>query len=102
MRKHSIILLESNSAILMQMKEILKDCEDFSLLHCGEDGDEGIKQILEHKPDVVMVSMFLKGADGYAVMQSIRKSALIPKLSQQGYPTIRLSNARCAKGRYII
>ena len=84
MRKHSIILLESNSAILMQMKEILKDCEDFSLLHCGEDGDEGIKQILEHKPDVVMVSMFLKGADGYAVMQSIRKISPNTKIIATG------------------
>lgn len=84
MQKNSIILLESNSAILGQMKEILKDSEDFSLLYYGEDGDEGIKQILEHKPNVVVVSMFLKGADGYAVMQSIRKISPNTKIIATG------------------
>lgn len=84
MRTHSIILLESNTAILAQMKEVLKDCEDFTLLHSGEDGDEGIKYILENKPDVVVVSMFLKGADGYAVMQSIRKISPNTKIIATG------------------
>ena len=84
MQKHSIILLESNTAILGQMKEILKDSADFSLLHCGEDGDEGIKYILEHKPDVVVVSMFLKGADGYTVMQNIRKISPSTKIIATG------------------
>ncbi len=84
MQKNTVILLESNTAILAQMKEALKDSEDFSLLHFGEDGDEGIKQILEHKPDVVVVSMFLKGADGYAVMQSIRKISPATKIVATG------------------
>ena len=95
MRTHSIILLESNTAILAQMKEVLKDCEDFTLLHSGEDGDEGIKYILENKPDVVVVSMFLKGADGYAVMQSIRKISPNTKIIATGISNDAYNEVYC-------
>ena len=47
MKVHSVILLESNSAILSQLKDALDESKDFHVIYAGEDGDEGIKQILQ-------------------------------------------------------
>lgn len=74
MQTNSIVLLESNSAILEQLKAAVDESKDFSLLYAGDDGDEGVKAILRLKPDLVIVSMFLKGTDGCGVIREVRRT----------------------------
>lgn len=74
MKVHSVILLEANSAVLAQLKEAFEDDKEFRIIYAGDDGDEGIKQILQHKPDLLVTGMFLKGTDGSGVMQAAKKS----------------------------
>ncbi len=74
MKVHSVILLESNSAILSQLKDALDESKDFHVIYAGEDGDEGIKQILQLKPDMVLVDLFLRGTDGFGVLETVRKT----------------------------
>ena len=47
MKAKGVILLESNTAVLSQLKEAFEKAEDFHILHIGDDGDEGIKEILQ-------------------------------------------------------
>lgn len=74
MRKNAIAVLESNAAVLEQMKAAIEESDDFSLLYAGEDGEEGMKALLNEKPDVVLVSMFLKGVDGCGVIRSVKNT----------------------------
>ena len=74
MKAQSVILLESNAAVLSQLKLALEESEEFSVVHAGDDGDIGIKEILSIKPDIVIVGMFLKGADGSAVIKTVKKT----------------------------
>jgi two-component system response regulator (stage 0 sporulation protein A) len=74
MRKNAIVVLESNAAVLEQMKAAIEESSDFSLLYAGEDGEEGMKVLLNEKPDVVLVSMFLKGVDGCGVIRSVKNT----------------------------
>lgn len=74
MKAYSVILLESNSAVLSQMKSALEESEEFSVLHAGEDGDIGMKEILSNKPDLVVVGMFLKGTDGSGIIRAVKKT----------------------------
>ncbi len=69
-----MVLLESNAAVLEQLTEAFGDKNEFSILYAGDDGDEGIKQILKLKPDMVFVGMFLKGTDGCGVIQAVKKT----------------------------
>ena len=46
MRANSVILLESNVAVLTQLKEALTEEKEFNVVYAGDDGDEGIKQSL--------------------------------------------------------
>ncbi len=74
MRTNSVILLESNAAALELLKTALDESKDFTVEHAGDDGDVGIKTILKTKPDLVIVSAFLKGTDGFGVIQTVKKT----------------------------
>lgn len=86
MRNHSIIVLELNQAVLQQLQDALEECGDFKILYTGDDGDEGLKMILQLKPDVIVVSMFLKGRDGSSVMQAVKRSLPNMKMIVTGTP----------------
>lgn len=86
MRTNSVILLESNTAALEQLKEALSDSKEFTVVHAGDDGDVGVKEILSLKPDLVIVSMFLKGTDGCGVIRAVRKTWVEAKIIATGLP----------------
>lgn len=74
MKTKSVILLESNAAALEQLREALGESNDFTVVHAGDDGDVGVKEILSLKPDLVIVSMFLKGTDGCGVIRTVKRT----------------------------
>ena len=84
MRTHSVILLESNAAALEQLTEALNESKEFTVVHAGDDGDIGVKQILSLKPDLVIVSMFLKGTDGCGVIRTVKKTWVDAKIIATG------------------
>ena len=86
MRTNSVILLESNAAVLEQLTQALSECKDFTIIHAGDDGDLGVKQILSLKPDLVIVSMFLKGTDGCGVIRMVKKTWVDAKIIATGFP----------------
>ena len=86
MRTNSVILLESNAAVLEQLKTALNESKDFTVLHAGDDGDEGVKEILRMKPDLVIVGMFLKGTDGSGVIRAVKKTWTEAKIIAMGIP----------------
>ena len=84
MRTNSVILLESNIAVLSQLKEALNENKEYNVIYAGDDGDEGIKQILALKPDLVIAGMFLKGADGCGVIRAVKKTWAEAKIIATG------------------
>ena len=74
MREKSIILLENNQVVLGQFKEALEKSDEYRVVYAGEDGEEGIQQILREKPDLVITGMFLQGTDGAAVVEMVKKT----------------------------
>ncbi len=98
MKANSVILLESNSAVLAQLKDALSDGEHFRVLYAGDDGDDGIKQILRLKPDLVIVGMFLKGTDGCGVIRAVQKSWHDCKIVATGIPNDDLIEKAMGEG----
>ena len=84
MRTRTVILLESNQAVLEQLKTAFDESKDFTVLHAGDDGDEGIKEILNMKPDLVIVGMFFKGTDGSGVIRAVKKTWADAKIVATG------------------
>lgn len=73
MRAKTVVVLESNSAVLNQLKDAFSEERDFNLAYAGDDGDRGIVEISRIKPDLLIVGMFLKGTDGCGVIQEVKK-----------------------------
>lgn len=84
MRAHSVILLESNTAVLEQLQQAFAEGNEFNVLYAGDDGDEGIKKVLQLKPDLVIVGMFLKGTDGCGVIRAVKKTWFEAKIVATG------------------
>jgi len=84
MRSKRIILLESNTAIVEQLKDALQKSEEFNLVFVSDDGDEGIKHLICEKPDLIITGMFLKGTDGFGVIQAAKKSWPTVKILAMG------------------
>ena len=74
MRINNVVLLESNEEVLMQLKEVMEQSNHYRIIYAGDNGDEGIAQIMSEKPDLVITDMFLKGSDGCAVIQAVKKT----------------------------
>ena len=98
MRSNSVILLESNGAVLAQLKEAFEESKDFQVLYSGDDGDEGIKQILHYKPDLVIVGMFLKGTDGCGIIRTVKKTWTEAKIVVTGVPSDALIEKAMTEG----
>ena len=73
MKTNSVVILELNKAVLEQLQEAFSSSEDFKVEYVGDDGDKGIEEILQIKPDLIITGMFLKGADGCAVIHGVKK-----------------------------
>lgn len=84
MQEHTVVLLEANTAVVTQLKDAFAEKGNFILKYTGDDGDEGIKQILAMKPDLAIVSMFLKGTDGCSVMRAIKRESPNTKIVATG------------------
>ncbi len=98
MKGNSVILLESNSAVLAQLREAFAEGKEFNILYAGDDGDEGIKQILRLKPDLVIVGMFLKGTDGCGVIRTVKKTWVDAKIIATGVSNDLLIEKAMAEG----
>ena len=98
MRANSVILLESNVAVLTQLKEALTEEKEFNVVYAGDDGDEGIKQILALKPDLVIVGMILKGTDGCGVIRMVKKTWVDAKIVAMGIPNDALIERAMTEG----
>ena len=84
MKTKSIMILESNVAVLSQLKEAIMEEKTYKVVFAGDDGDEGIKQIQTVKPDLLIVGMFLKGTDGCGVIRAVKKSGTDVKMIATG------------------
>ena len=100
MKACSIILLESNTAVLAQLKEAFQNNKKYHVAYAGEDGDEGIRQILSVKPDLVIVGMILKGTDGCGVIRTVKKTWVDAKIIAVGIPNDNLIERAMSEGAY--
>ena len=87
MKSNSVILLETNVAVLEQLKKEFENSQEFTVVHASDDGDLGIKAIMNRKPDLIVVGMFLKGTDGCGVIRMAKKTWPDAKIVAIGMPS---------------
>lgn len=68
-----IVVLDSSSESAGALADYLSG-EGFGVCAVSDDGNEGIKLIREYEPDVIVLSLVLKGLDGFGVLDYLRES----------------------------
>lgn len=84
MKSNSILILEANEAALNQLKSAIEKQGDLFLVHAGDDADAALKEMANVKIDLMIVSLFLKGADGCNVIRSVKKTSPETKIIATG------------------
>ena len=84
MFKKGIVLLESNVSLLGELKNVIEKQTGHTVLFAGDDGEEGLNEILRLKPALLLVGMFLKGRDGCGVIRSVKATDLPTKIIAVG------------------
>lgn len=79
-----VVVLESNATLLNELKGAIERQGNFIVAYTGDDGENGVKQIVNSKPDIVIVGTFLKGLDGCNVIREIKAAGLQSKIIATG------------------
>ena len=69
----SLILIDDHYHLRHGMKILLDDEEGFTVVADTGDGDEGLRLVEEHVPDVVVLDIFLGKSSGIDLIPSIRQ-----------------------------
>lgn len=74
MKQLRILILESNTAFAEELRGYFSSLEGYAVCGVSDDGGTGLKLIAEQKPDVVLMSLFLKTLDGFGVLEEVQRS----------------------------
>jgi DNA-binding NarL/FixJ family response regulator len=73
--KKSVIIVEDNDGLREQLTQILESESDIKCLGAYVSAEEGLPQILEKRPDVVLMDIKLPGMSGIQCVALIKKAA---------------------------
>ena len=86
-KMYKVVLLETNVALMEQLHTALVESKEFSVVHAGDDGDRGLREIVQSNPDLVVTSVFLKGLDGNGIIRGVKEHGLQSKVVVTGIPS---------------
>ena len=74
MKAERVLILESNEAFTNELKEQIASRAGWEVCGATGSGEEGINLLKSEDPDIVILSLFLKGFDGFTVMEEAKRS----------------------------
>jgi len=66
------VLIIEDDNFLLSMYAAKFEAENFSV-YIAEDGEKGIKQVKEKKPDAILLDIIMPGIDGYQVLKTLKE-----------------------------
>lgn len=73
--KTKILIVDDEAPIRMLLEQTLEEIEEEFELYRAKDGEEGLKIIVQEKPDIVFLDVMMPGLTGYEVLDKIRDKA---------------------------
>ena len=74
-----VLVIEDEAPLRATLRRILS-AENYRVVSAA-DGDEGIRCVLEHQPDLVICDILMPGTDGFGVLAALRsrpETAAVP------------------------
>ncbi|MBD3223777.1 MAG: response regulator [Caldithrix sp.] len=85
MANKKVLVVDDEPDAIEFVKAVLDEVDDFEIIP-AYDGEEGIKKVAEHKPQLIILDVMLPGQDGFQVFYEIRKNE-----SSKNIPIIMLT-----------
>lgn len=73
MDKIKAIVIDDSNTYCVLIANILRQCDDVEVVAKALDGEEGLKLIGEHKPDLVFCDIFMPGLNGDEVLLKVKE-----------------------------
>lgn len=75
-----LVLADDHPIVLDALEHLFSLEPDFKVLARCRDGEETLRAVLEHRPDVLILDTRLPGKDGLAVLREIKKEKLSTRI----------------------
>ena len=103
-KRTTVFIADSNEEFCAGLAAALSLTEGFQVVGMAGDGEQAIRQILQQKPDVLVLDLMLAKKDGIAVMKAIAAMDQRPvTLATSGFITDYVASAAAGLGvRYLM
>lgn len=71
----SVLIADENKEVLKSAKSLLEEDENVSIVFIANSGEEALNNILQNKPDVVVLDVLLSGIDGFTVIEEAKNNS---------------------------
>ena len=71
MSQINVLLVDDHAVVRMGFKMLLESANDIKVVAEAENGEQGVKGYLEHKPDVVLMDITMPGIGGLEAIERI-------------------------------
>ncbi len=68
----TVVVVDDQHLVRTGIRTLLERAEDIQVVGEGADGEAGLRAVLEHRPDVVLMDIRMPGLDGVASTRRIR------------------------------
>ncbi len=80
MVKNTVIILQDNDKTIESMKSVIESVDNLKVVGASIDGEEGLKLIKQHKPELLILGIILKNQDGFEVLEKLKGLKLETKI----------------------
>ena len=72
----TVVIADDHPLILKGLNDLLRSERDFKVLAQCVNGDEAVRAVRAHRPDIVVLDVRMPGADGLSVMREMKRERL--------------------------
>lgn len=77
--KFTFVVIDDDALLRSLIQSILRDA-GYELVAAAPNGEQGLKDCFERRPDFVLLDINLPGSDGLEILKNIRRMATPPKV----------------------
>jgi len=70
-KKAKVLIVDDDPDLVDATKAVLQST--YRVI-CAYDGDDGLRKVVEHRPDLVILDVIMPGKDGFAVCRELREN----------------------------
>ena len=71
-----LVVADDHCLVLHGLELLLRQEADFQVLACCRDGEEALRAVRQHRPDILILDIMMPGKDGLAVLRELHQEEL--------------------------